>query len=556
MPHALFISRFAFLLALHATLATALRGQDAGSLPQGEIFVGSELENYLRYVTVRTGRGAASWSIREFSQVELQQMQPGLDHPWVRHLQSNTLLSLGTASVQLIAPRWGFTENTSLPFGSNDGAVWKGRGVTSWISGGMRAQAGPVVLTIMPVAFWAQNQQFDVIPTGYTGPQQFADYGNPTTVDRPQRFGDGALTVVDPGQSSLRVDFPAFTLGVSTANQAWGPAHTFPFLLSANAPGFPHVFLGTGRSLNLGPVALNGRLVYGKLEQSAYAFVPESLYFPRRFMSGVVATIEPKVLTGLEVGAARFFHTPWHDGGPTAADLRKPFETFSKRTLISIGRDLAGQGGEDNQLASVFGRWAFPRGGFEIYAEAGREDHGYNIRDVLLEPDHTGTRLYGFRKTTRIDSTGFVAVRGEFMNAQATRMAAVRAEGTSFLGSVLRQGHTEKGQLLGADIGPGDGAAHLLATDVYRPWGRTSFWYQRKARGRLDGFRFDGIVRPTDNESQHAIGVEMLRFAGDFDISGSVGYMKDFNRGFVADASNFTVELGARWQRKKWPPGQ
>ena len=55
-----------------------------------------------------------------------------------------------------------------------------------------------------------------------------------------------AYTRLDPGQSTIRLDFPAVTLGASTANQQWGPGSTHPLLLGNNAPGFTHLFLGTG----------------------------------------------------------------------------------------------------------------------------------------------------------------------------------------------------------------------------------------------------------------------------------------------------------------------
>src|SRR5690606_15276481 len=107
----------------------------------------------------------------------------------------------------------------------------------------------------------------------------------------------------------------------------------------------------------------------------------------RRVMSGLVGVFLPRWTPGLEIGVARFFHTPWPAGGLALDHFLKPFEGILKSGLDGDG--MGGDGSDrDNQLGSIFGRWAVPRTGFEVYGGFAREYHSYNLRDLFLEPDH------------------------------------------------------------------------------------------------------------------------------------------------------------------------
>ena len=52
---------------------------------------------------------------------------------------------------------------------------------------------------------------------------------------------------------------------------------------------------------------------------------------------------------------------------------------------------------KENQLASLWFRWAPPGSGFDVYGEFGREDFAADLRDLILEPDHSASTNLGFR---------------------------------------------------------------------------------------------------------------------------------------------------------------
>src|SRR5947207_207657 len=175
-------------------------------------------------------------------------------------------------------------------------------------------------------------------------------------------------------------------MGISTANQYWGPAHEFPIILGNNAAGFPHVFFGTASPLNLSVLRVSARLIWGRLSQSAYS--PETGPLAVRYATGGVFILDSRHVPGLEIGASRFAHLYWS-------------ETRFRDLFYSLGwqsrAHFAGKE-HDNQLASIFFRWAPPRTGFEVYAEYGRDDFWEDLRDLANEPDHYGGYTVGFEK--------------------------------------------------------------------------------------------------------------------------------------------------------------
>jgi hypothetical protein len=351
---------------------------------------------------------------------------------------------------------------------------------------------------------------------------------------------------VDPGQSTVRLDLPIVTVGVSTANQHWGPATWHPIILGNNAAGFPHLFLGTSRPLDLWAVKLHGRVVWGDLRQSDYtANAPPR---DRRFMSGIVGVMTVRGVEGLEIGASRFFHEVWPDSGLRWRHFTKPFESFLKFGLGTEDGDSAAprpRQSPDNQLAAVFFRWTFPESGLEVYGEYGREDHNINVRDLILEPDHDGGLLLGLRKTWGDGQGALWGIRAERLDLQVSQLIRGRLQMPFYRHGSTRQGHTNRGQILGAEFGNG-GSATTLALDRYHRSGRWSVSYGRYLRQDNGGFWVTGVREPNQWDVIHALGGEVVLFRGPLELSGGLTAMYELNRHLGDDAFNVNAWAGVR----------
>lgn len=493
-----------------ALLAPPLPAQHVPLAGDGlnEVFVGSELESYLRLLQIG-GRGEQyPWSIRSFSPREVERVVPTDDaHPWGARYPLRADSSRGLR-VDWVPPRVRMVYNSAFPHGSNDGAVWSGKGLTTAVQGGFSARLGAISLTVAPVLFRAENAAFTLAPT------EGGEFVDPMglRIDLPQRFGNRPYTRIDPGQSTLRADARRIAVGLSTANQHWGPAVEQPLLLGNNAPGFLHAFVGTSQPFDLWVGRLHARVVYGRLEQSGYFPANDSV--DGRFISGVVGVLMPAAIPGLEVGGARLFQSPW----PASLGVEHFTEPFG--AIFKVGTDDPGDTDESvrriDQRASLFARWTAPSSGFEIYGEYGREDHNWDLRDLLLEPDHTSGFVLGFRKLWTSGERRFVTLRGEVLEAQPSHLHRVRHQGVFYTGSGIPEGHTHRGQIMGAPAGYG-GSGLVVASDYYHPSGRWTVQLTRTLRhGPGNGRTF---VRP---DVLYGAGIDMLLFRGRFDVAAGV----------------------------------
>ena len=308
------VPRLGTWIALVAFVSPALAGSQvySGVGNIHEVFVGSETEQYLRYLSLDDSTSSESWLIRPLSPVQVRLLARALGtHPWQTHL-AGFADSSPVFEATLLSPGASIRFNSAFPYGSNDGAIWAGRGLTFAAQGGLYARLGPLSLTLLPTAFRAENAAFRIAPSTLACGCGDLLYG--TEVDKPQRFGRQPYQRLDPGQSSIRLDGLGVSAGLSTAHEGWGPSTEYPFLLGNNAPGFPHVFL---RSSSPFPVLI-GRahmeVIYGRLDQSSFSPVTGSKFYSSRleigrvrFASGLIATFQPRGLDGLEVGVLASF---------------------------------------------------------------------------------------------------------------------------------------------------------------------------------------------------------------------------------------------------------
>lgn len=511
---------------------------------------GSEMEDYLRVMQIAGKVPLYPWSIRGFSRREITRLATAdSTGPWKLRDRFNA------APITVGPLRLGATFNSAYPYGANDGPVWAGRGLTSVVSGGFAARLGPISLAIDPLAFRANNTAFDLLPNGLSGPQAFNHGTNATTVDLPQRFGNGPYSRVDAGNSSIRFDSRLVTFGVSTANEWMGPATEYPYLLGTNAPGFPHLFLGTGEPLNIWIGHIHTRIMWGKLYQSDYSPVTGSTHFAFDTATGTVVSggtirlattgeivLLPRGLPGLEVGIARFFSVANVSGEPNRAFWTKVMRVFFQKSHLAGGYIS----GFDHQDASAFFRWVFPHSGFEVFGERGFGDQFGSTRDLIINLDHEREYMLGFQKVLGQSPTRFDVLRGELVNYQEPGLARDRGEAGIYDQGTQRQGHTNRGQLLGASAGAGWAAASSISWTRYSPDSRTTATFRRIVRDQRGDFQVTGVVDPRGSDVIVAAGLERMRFWSRADLGAKVEAMQDFNRNFSRDVPNLNLQITTR----------
>lgn len=474
---------FKRIAALFALVAAAPAGAQDVYYPSRWVLPGSDVESFMRFAQSLGLTASMPWSVRAFSTRDLKALRIRTVDLWTPH-QMTRATTEGRRLVRgLLAPvtvdAW---YNTAYPYGMNDGAAWIGRGLSLQTSFGATLEIGPLELSLRPIAFWAENADFQMLRPSRDSLGPFVDPLMPTSVDRPQRFGTREYWQLDLGASGVRLDFAGISIGLTNQHQVWGPMTEFPLIMGRNAAGFLHVHAGTSQPLKLPFIFVHGRVIYASLEQSEFSPVRDGP--SRRFGSGAVVAVQPTLIPGLEFGAARFFSLTWPHSGLNSRYFTHLFEGFlkPKGNAVFAPTPTDPTTSTDNQLASVFARWVFPASGVEVYGEYGREDHNASARDALLEPDHSAAIALGVRKAWKAGGALF-AGRAEIVNHQPSSLARHRGQGSWYVHGYARQGHTHRGQLLASPVAVGSGAGTFASMERFGSSGVT----------RLCGKRF--VVR-------------------------------------------------------------
>ena len=537
------------LAAAIVMLASGSRGAAAQMRSRldlgGMIETGGEEERYLRVLQVAGLAPLGPWSIQPFSPGQTAALRVAGAHPWRERFDS-----AARAALSVLRPKARLIANSAFPFQDGSGPTWAGRGLTGEIQAGIGAKFPHLAVQLAPLAFVSQNAAFTLAPNGQTGALRFADARYPTEIDAPQRFGDAAYSRLSPGSSSIVSDAFGLVAGISSAPQRWGPSREYPLVLGPNAGGFPEVFFGSSEPVSFWLFKAHARLLYGALGQSSIARPVRGER--TRLGSGLVVTVLPRGVNGLEIGASRFLDRPW-EGWPAARTLFRPFAGV----ISNNGPGSRVNDSLENQNASVFARWVLPAARTEVYGEMYREDFPggfHRAASTLVEkPDDYSAFTLGFQHVLGVDERTARVVRAEIVNGETSHQERGQRGLTVplpiYIHSPETQGHTLNGLILGSPEAYG-GAAWRAGYDSFTPAGRRSLTLERS-------LRFDwlptatassGIVQP---DVIYDVRAEVFRFAGSRDYGVTLIPAVDLNRDLVAgrDVFNLTVAVTVRG----WP---
>lgn len=366
------------------------------------------------------------------------------------------------SSFQLLPISSVFQHNSEFAYGWSDGSMIPAIGLQSLHSFGVSAAYGPLSIQLRPEYLQAKNpeyegfpsEQFDVVWARY-----YDNYYNVSDITEwyPQTPYNKLLW----GQSSIRLNFDPVSVGLSNENLWWGPGKRNSLLMSNNAQGFRHITLNTTRPVQTSIGSFEAQIIAGRLEnsgvlppQSNRVYDGRSLYRPKRddwrYLSGMVFTYQPKWVPGLFIGSARVSQMYNQDAGSSPADIIPLLQVFESKDAI-LKRD---------RYSSLFFRWIWKESGTEIYGEYGHQGRK-KLVDLLKSPETNAAYLLGVSKQTPIGSKGsYLQTSLEFTELQQT---SIPLQGGWYTSSLIRQGYTHRGQVLGSGIGPG---SNLQSLDI------------------------------------------------------------------------------------------
>jgi len=404
----------------------------------------------------------------------------------------------GKGRVQLL-PAQLYTEfNTHHPYPHVNGPMVLNRGFQTFSSIGAYAELGPLSIQFQPEHIWAQNKPYEL------------RQGKTIFIEYLERFGESAYSTTLLGQSSIRLNAGAFSIGASSENIWWGPGQFNSLLFTNNAFGFNHLTLNTRKPAKTFIGSFEGQLLMGRLEGSGIQqeFM-QPLLDDWRYLNGITITYQPKWVPGLFVGGSRVFQQYDSFRGDRFEDYFPVINPFQKE-VAGFNMDEEGR----DQQVTVFLRYAVPNVHTEVYFEYGKRDHAVNWREFLINPDHARAFLMGFTKLFPIENNAFIQVRGEMLQQQESINIIARYDGIGGMSpwsghNPVFHGFTHRGQMLGPGVGPSSNVQTLETAWV-------------KGTNKL-GVRLDRLNRHQDI------------YVKQFNDATSQGRWVDLNLGLLAD---------------------
>jgi hypothetical protein len=362
-----------------------------------------------------------------------------------------------------ISPQFLAVINSAIPFSQNYGSLWAGRGLSTRTLVGFKLESSRVRLILAPEIIvsangdWVLRHDFFVLPLPPDrSPYDFPFYVGAFTIDQPMRFGNKPIRRIDLGETTAMWSSDRVALGFSNENEWWGPGIRNAIVLSNNAPGFPHLFLRTARPLKtrLGDVEM--RWLVGGLTESAYFDTVTTNN--TRSLASIAGTLQTRWDPNLSFGFARSVYATATGWGQIPWRWFDVLARTSGTRFASVRKD---------QLFSLFGRWVFPSDGVEVYTEWARLELQPSLRDFLVAPNHTQGYTLGLQWRGPSWRDGNFRLQGEITQLEQSATFRDRAVPSWYTSTRVIQGYTNRGEMLGASIGPG-AQSQFAALDYLR----------------------------------------------------------------------------------------
>ena len=434
--------------------------------------------------------------------------------------------------------------NSHHPYNRNNGTMIPNKGYQHIISPGIFFRIGPLSVQLKPEHHFSENREFDGFWEGHYPFIWKERYKLWNHIDMPERFGIKQHNKITLGQSSIRLNFGKFSLGISNENIWWGPSIRNSIMMSNHAQGFKHLTMNTIEPIKSKFGNIEFQIISGRLENSGYTpprpditYAGTRLYKPKinqlsekndwRYMQGFILSYSPNFLNNFSFGLIRWVQMYsalvegrywWLVGEPTYFPIFK--------NLFRKNDEFQNYEQQTDQAAGIFLRWFWEDSKSEIYAEFHHNDSKNNIRDLLLDSDHSRAATIGLQKIFVNNNDVKFLFNWEWTQMEQTASRLIRNAGSWYEHSWVYDGYTNRGEVLGSSIGPGSNSHYMSINRI-------------------------------DNNKRIGIGVEILDNDNDFyhRAFASAGdyrrYWKDFNFdfNFYQSFKNFNLQAKFLYSR-------
>jgi hypothetical protein len=373
--------------------------------------------------------------------------------------------------------------NSHHPYNRNNGTMLPNKGYQHIISPGIFFKIGPLSIQLKPEHHFSENKDFDGFWDGHYPEIWAKRYKLWNHIDMPERHGIKKHNRTTLGQSSIKLNWKKISLGFSNENVWWGPSIRNSIMLSNHAQGFKHISFNTNKPVETLIGNFEWQVITGRLENSGFTpprtdfeYAGTKLYVPKinqngwtddwRYFQGYIISFSPKWIDGLSLGFIRWVQMYsalvrgkywWMEGSPSY------FPAFSN--LFRKNDKSVDYESQTDQAAGLFLKWLWKDSKAEFYIEFHHNDSKQNIRDLLLDSDHSRAATLGIQKIFKIKNDNYL-FNWEWTQMEQNASRLVRNAGSWYEHAWVYDGYTNKGEVLGSSIGPGSNSHYLSINRV------------------------------------------------------------------------------------------
>ena len=364
--------------------------------------------------------------------------------------------------------------NSNIPFNSNNGSMIPSKGFQQILSPGIHLKFGAVSIQFKPEYVFSENKPFNGFSENHYDIIWARRYNAWNKYDIPERFGYDTFNKTYLGQSNLLINLKNFSFGFSNENLWWGPSIRNSIMMSNNAKGFSHFTFNSNNPLQTPIGSFEWQFVTGKLDSSG--FTPPNtekenqrtkLYVPKtnnlgeengsRLLQAYIFSYSPKFLKGLTLG-----HIKWVQTYNSFFDIKLSnvsglnyyFPVFNSKINYNGYRDGA---------KGFFFRSLWADSNTEIYGELYvKESNQGNVQESPKA--HT----FGFQKLFKQKKpNNYLKLSWEWTKLEQNSPDLINNSVSFYSHYKIRHGYTNRGEVIGAWIGPGSNSQFFKLSNIY-----------------------------------------------------------------------------------------
>jgi hypothetical protein len=280
----------------------------------------------------------------------------------------------------------------------------------------------------------------------------------------------------------------------------------YSLVLTNNAPGFLHYTIQSRQPIQTAIGSIEAQFIGGSLKNgnlmpsennnpfAAQWYIPKDTN--NRYVTGMVITLNPKWTKNLFIGISNMAYI--YERDMNGLEDATPLTNFTKFTKLK----------KRPALGAVFLRYALPKDHAEVYFEYGRNDRGATPINILYDSVATGY-VAGVRKLFPLSSNlkyGAILLNIEVVQLKMPQANLIwnanllSKQSSWYTNSQVRQGYTNRGQILGSNVGPG-GSGQTIHLAWVKGYNKIGIGVDRLSHNKDFYYYnyFNGLIYPGPN---------------------------------------------------------